>query len=437
MYAYLVMSAFCYFVTIPTSALYINHFLNDTRTSGLLIATFEYSAGVLQPLQTLVLAATGKEDSWLGLNVVYIIMCLLSSIGCILYTLALPLNSLAVVFVGRAFSGVSAGNQLFSTQISRTTIDYKKTHQIDETQEQEKAQEHLMFAQATRYEILAYKVGGSTALVVAAIFGTFMTKRFDVDVNVATAPTIVAAVIPLLLIVAALVYFRNTIVGAGGSRGLSKKAPGKADTVEHSLVEKAGHSSGSAVDAWIGIVGVLLTSTNEGLRHVTSFELSHIRWGWDLQYASLFASAMFFLPAFLLPFDHPWYKAAGPMPSSILYALFILLAAPWMWDATFGSIMFTIASLFYGFFGRIIYTQYFVLVYHYISSTRDGPKHPLVYVACLSIGQSFGLAIGATIATLFDLSVYTFVAVAAVQIVSGGVLMWRTRAAMDVPHLSR
>ena len=103
----------------------------------------------------------------------------------------------------------------------------------------------------------------------------------------------------------------------------------------------------------------------------------------------------------------------------VLHAATVIMAAPW--DLSKGSsiALFTVSSILFSFLIRIVYSYGVNLVLDYVKNS----KYSNVQLSLLGACYNGGVGIGATCATLVDLSVYPFITLAVINTILA-VIVW-------------
>jgi hypothetical protein len=154
------------------------------------------------------------------------------------------------------------------------------------------------------------------------------------------------------------------------------------------------------------LVFTLILVFYEGIRSVTLFELAIKRWEWGLVSAPLLMALISIGGIVSRPLDRFVTSVSPQLRFWIFVALAVstLALTPWDISTTASAVLFSTASILYLFLIRVSwsFTNSFVIQYAEQSSV------PSVFIALGAISASLGMAIGATVATLFDLSIVPF-----------------------------
>lgn len=381
-YAYYFMYAFVFSVAIPTSSVYAQRVTGRANLSGPLIATFNFGGLVMQPVQAFLLKR-------LGLRWSYVAFCTFFVVGSVMYTLAHSLDSTALLFVGRAISGACSGTQLFFEAVHQTIHD--PTHRRNAV---------VIFT-------LVYSAGYAFALVCAALVDEQITYAASADVNALTVPGILSAVLAAVVGAVGGYYLQptqSTLSGAGASHKPGHKSDHK--------------SAGSPGTTFVALAAVVVVMLGEGLRQVAIFNVSVMEWKWNTTSASLFAAIAMLIHTPTMVLDH--YVQRQVLPLLLLLLVPTTLAfAPWGLALPGAAWLYVTATFLYGPLTRISFALVSadVLEYSMIS------HYPKVFVPALSAASALGIGLGASVATLWDLSTVPFVVAACLYALCAG-LLW-------------
>lgn len=376
-YAYYFMYAFVFSVAIPTSSVYVERVTGRANLSGPLIATFNFGGVVMQPAQAFLLRRLGIRWS-------YAIFCAFFVVGSVMYTLAHLHGSTALLFVGRAISGACSGTQLFFEAVHRTM--HSPARHRDAV---------VLF-------VLAYSSGYAFALVCAALVDEQVTYAATVNVNALTVPGILSATLAALVGLVGAVFLRNPAAAPPPASG-----------------PKPSHEpAGSLGTALLGLAAVVVVMLGEGLRQVAIFNVSVMEWAWDTTSASLFAAIAMLIHAPTMVIDHLVPRRA--LPLLLLGLAPITLAfAPWGLALPGAAWLYVAATFLYGPLTRVAFALLSADVLAYSTSS----SHPKAFVQGLAGASALGVGLGASAATLWDLSRIPFAVAAGLYAVSAG-LVW-------------
>lgn len=372
-YAYYFMYAFVFSVTIPTSAEYVARVTGRANLSGPLIATFNFGGVVMQPVQAFLLRRLGVRWS-------YTLFCAFFVVGSIMYVLAHVNNSVVLLFAGRAVSGACSGAQLFFDAAHRTIHEASRRRT------------------AVIAFVLAYSSGYAFALVCATLVSEQITYDAGTDVNALTVPGILSATLA-------------TLVGVMGAFYLRDPPPAVAREV-------VPYSADSFRDALLCLAVVVVVFFGEGLRQVAIFNVSALEWRWDTTSASLFAAIAMLIHAPTMVLDHL-------VPPRILPLLLLglgpttLAFGPWGLALPGAAWLYIAASFLYGPLSRISFALLSARVLAYAATTSRSK----VFVQGLAGASALGVGLGASAATLWDLSRLPFVVAACIYALSAA-LVW-------------
>jgi len=375
-YAYYFMYAFIFSVSIPTSSVYVERVTGRSDLSGPLIATFNFGGVVMQPLQAFLLRRLGVRWS-------YAVFCALFVVGSVLYTFAHSRDSTVLLFAGRAISGACSGTQLFFEVVHRT-MHYPAQRRS-----------------AVALLVLVYSSGYAFALVCAALVGEQVTYAASVDVNALTVPGILSATLAALVGVVGAVFLRNPPPPPPPPPALSSHKP-----------------TGSLAAALLALAAVVVVMLGEGLRQVAIFNVSVVEWKWNTTSASLFAAIAMLIHTPTMPIDHLVPRRA--LPLLLLGLAPITLAfAPWGLALPGAAWLYVAATFLYGPLTRIAFALLSADVLAYSTTS----SHPKAFVQGLAGASALGVGLGASAATLWDLSRVPFVVAACLYALLTG-LVW-------------
>lgn len=379
-YGYYFMYAFVFSVTIPTSEVYVERVTGNPTLSGPLIATFNFGGVVMQPLQAFLLRRLGIRWS-------YAFFCTFFVAGSAMYVLAHRHASASLLFAGRAISGACSGTQLFFEVVHRTM--HKPEHRRE----------------AVAMLVLAYSGGYAFALVCATLVNEQVTSSINVDVNALTVPGILSATLAALVGGLGVLLLRDPPPASGPPP--SAPAP--------LSVRKPTGSLGKAILAMVAIVVLMV---GEGLRQVAVFNVSILQWRWDLTSASLFALLAMVIHIPTMGLDHlvaPWalpLLMVGNAPLTLAFA-------PWGIAPSVAPWLYMVASFLYGPLTRISFSLLSAEVLAYSTTSR----YPKAFVQGLAGAAALGVGLGASAATLWDLSRVPFFVTTGLYVVTAG-LVW-------------
>ena len=379
-YAYYFMYAFVFSVAIPTSSTYVERVTGRANLFGPLIATFNFGGVVMQPVQGFLLRRLGVRWS-------YVVFCAFFVVGSVMYVLAHAQDSTALLFAGRAISGSCSGTQLFFEVVHRTMHD--PTHRRNAV---------VLF-------VLTYSAGYAFALVCATLVDEQITSSASVNVNALTVPGILSATLAALVGVVGAIFLRDP---PSTPPALDGHEPGRKPS-------KPSASLGSVVVALTAVVVVMF---GEGLRQVAIFNVSTLEWKWNATSASLFAAIAILIHAPTMSLDPLLGRRVLPL---LLLGLAptTLAFAPWELALPGAAWLYVVASFLYGPLTRIAFALLSADVLAY-STTSSYPK---AFVQALAGASSLGVGLGASAATLWDLSIGPFAVAASLYALFAG-LLW-------------
>lgn len=355
----------------PTAAQYVRWFGITPKLGGALIAASQFGSAVFQiPIFFMLRHLPFK------LVILFLLSC--EILGNIFYSVALPLDQVAVLFVGRAISSFCSGQQIYLTGIT---------------------QERLSDANkkiATQINSLMYQIAGFLSLTTAAFILTAASYGPIPTTNASTIPGYVAAFFVLLLFVFTAVF-------------VPTKAPLRF------RIDAGRKQTLRAMTGWyiIVIVGMM-----EGLRQVTIFELFD-RWreDWDigLESVSLIAAFIFLSSAISYLYDRKLKYTKRNMSRIMLsLSLTMLPLAPWRCATAASVLLQSIVGCMYATFVRIMYGYATFIV---IQAARR-TSYIRFYYFLNAFLTSIGIGIGATVSSIFDLSVIPFMILLALSLVA-------------------
>lgn len=347
-------------LVVPTAESYVTKLGVDQRYSGLLIGMNQFGTAILQ-LPILVLLAV------VPIKKALLLLIVLMAVGNLLYSFALPVDSVAMLFVGRLLcsttSGLQIGNSIIDMELDDPKVEYI----------------------ATKFIAFVYQLGAVVAYILASFFLLVVTQSFasGTIVNAATICGYVSFGLCVCLLLAMVVLLPN--------KKLRKTA--------------SAPNTGSPVRALIGIVFIFLINVMEVLRQVTLFQLYNRRWKYNglKEFAAMSLLASFIFVGILLTF--PFDRLFNPTPTGILPAfvgclLSYLLLIPYATNTTASILLQVFGGISFGFFIRSAFAYANFLVLRHIKMS----KYPHLLLALNSMAMSCGIALGATCATLFELS---------------------------------
>lgn len=295
-YGYSWLATFGYAIAVPTGAALTSHLVQNARLAGVLVATFSFGAALTQPLQ-------GVAFSTLELRTVYLLYCVIFTVGCALVIVALPVGSAALLFGGRFVMGFTAGNQLFAHILERDIFDAEQR------------------VQALRVDAAVMQAALSSGYFVSSLLLYFMVGpsgepiRFDgAALQVSTVPYLFGAVAALALLVWAATSFRPRPWSHEAHRAPAASAAGVP----------------TLPDVLVAFACLFVYSAVMGYKMVVLFVFESDRWRYGLTGASLFATVVELVGVLTVPFDthvlsrHGLVRAIG-----FASALLTLGVAPW------------------------------------------------------------------------------------------------------------
>lgn len=364
---------------VPTASAYVESFNVSPRLSGLLIGVNQFGTALLQfPILALFWFVPIK---W---SLVFLVTLMV--IGNLLYALALPARSVVMLFIGRLLcsstSGLQVGNSIIDMELDDPKFEFT----------------------ASRYIAFIYQLGAVVAYTLSAFLVMVVTTSFDPDIQVNAAN-----ICGYVAFGVSLIFLLWMICSLSSSASLNKKVT--TDTTDKSnKSDKSGDSFESSwITALLGIAFIFVIDAMEVLRQVSLFELYQQRWKTsggaidNIASMTLLASFIFAGVLATFPLDFILFK---PTPQRIFPAfvgtiLSYILIFPYDTEVTASVLLQVFGGMLFGFFVRSAFAFSNYLVLEYVKKSR----YRRVLLAVNSMAMSCGVALGATLSTLFQLSI--------------------------------
>ena len=364
-------------LVVPTAGVFVENLNVSARLSGLLIGVNQFGTALLQlPLLALFWFVPIKWS--------LIFLLFLMVIGNLMYALALPARSVAMLFIGRLLcsstSGLQVGNSIIDMELDDPKLEFT----------------------ASLYIALVYQLGAVVAYILSAFLNMVVTSSFEpgIQVNSANICGYVAfgvSIIFLSWMTCVLSSRARLNKNTSDKNDKSVKSPKSGDAVES-----------SALTAFIGIAFIFMLDVMEVLRQVSLFELFKKRWKNsggaidNISSMTLFASFIFVGILASFPLDFLFKPTPRQIfPAFVGTILSYLLVFPYETDVTASVLLQLFGGILFGFFVRSSFAFSNYLVIDYVKKSR----YRRLLLAVNSIAMSCGVAIGGTIATLFQLSI--------------------------------
>lgn len=363
----------------PTAGQYLRLLNTSPRLGGAAIAAAQFGSALFQiPIYFML--------RYLPFKIAFVFLLLCEFIGSILYAVALPSEQVAILFIGRAISSFSAGQQIYLSGLQ----------QADLSSENRKA--------ATQINTVIYQVSAVISLFIAAFVLSAAPITSPPTVNAATIPGFIAAFFIACLMVFTMLSQRTTKpkrfqIRQGGIR---------------------------VCRAIVGVYVIFVCTFMEGLRQNTLFELYYERWQFEWtvsgpETVTMIAAFIFLGSALSYLYDRSLAMKKWRMVVFMsALASTMLPLAPWKCDTTASVLLQSIFGVLYAILVRIMFGYASLLVIE----TATFSRHVRLYYLAVAICTSVGLGIGATLSTVVDLSVVPFLVVFVLGLVGASLLAY-------------
>lgn len=361
-----------YGITAPTSGALMSHFISDRRLSGLLIGMYFFMAALLQPVQTLIIKYSSLRTG-MAILMGFVI------VGNVVYTLSPPTNSLVLLFVGRGIAGL-AGSAQFATSVVTRVVP-----------------ENELLVVNVLFNTWSFFVLMLANLISALISGTTASIDESRDLNETNIPSIVAIGVAVVVLIISTCTL-STIEAA-------KEAGNKRVTP---------HDIASCI---VGFGTLAIVCYGEGTRQIVTYELCTLKWEYNISETALIAAAILFGCSVLQLVTLRILKLPQVVQLAIVIPLWFastMIVAPWDLPKTTGIPLFVVVSPLFSYANGYIGALGSVRIQNLAKKSNI----PNVIFTLVGIVYCISLGIGNTFATLFPLSVYPFVVLLILQILS-------------------
>lgn len=348
-------------VCVPTIADYIEYLGVHRDFTGAFIALASWGSALIQIVVFLILSCTSYK-------VAVAMLVTVMGVGNILYALALPADSIALLLLGRLMMALTSGLQITMTGINRALSDPGK--EFD----------------ASRLNTIIYSLGGFLAYFASAFTQETMVRSTDVVVNNYNVVGFVSAAICAVIVVFVVLKVPYNPV---------KKAK-----------TRTNNSSASLYTLLLSWYMIYLFNYLEVMRQVSIFELWDKRWKHDSAIntnvgITMFAGVLFLGRLIIMVFDH--YVLPKPRQQAVISALLCVSYIPLLpydMPSTASILLQGIFGIVFGFFVQNAFSYAVYLALEYVKISR----YPQLILMITSIVMNLGFGTGSTVSTLFDLS---------------------------------
>lgn len=324
-YGYYMVFCFIFAVASPVAERYATLTGLSPELGGALVGTYTLAATLSLPLQLLLLTR-------FGLRVAFVSFASAMCVGQLMYAFALPARSPALLFVGRAISGVGGGTLLF-VFASSTFFDGEER------------------VEAVKMLTLVYQVGYSIALLTAGFLelvrGTPSTPAEADSVNAVTVPGFLGGACAAALAIGGLVLMPGPKQHHSHTQPYARSYTHSLDETHTALLGHAppeGPRAGVIVFNLFCCLCILFT---EGVRQVSLFRVALTQWDWSLPEITLFGGIVFVLVALSILLFKALIGPRLQWAALVGSGLSQLVFAPWGASGSI-SIAYLVAAIVYG-----------------------------------------------------------------------------------------
>jgi MFS family permease len=367
--------AFVFAVASPVAERYAALTGLSANLGGALVGTYTFAGVLALALQLLLLTR-------FGLRVSYVVFAGAMCAGQLMYAFALPARSPALLFVGRAVSGIGAGPLMF---VFASAALFSGEERVN----------------ATKTLTLVYQVGYAVALLVAGflelVLGVPRTPEEANSVNAATVPGFLGAACAGALAIGGLLLMPGQTRHGPREPPRAPNEPHGARRGEHGpLLSRAAATGPRAGIVVFNLFCCACLLYTEGVRQVSIYRTALAQWGWALPEISLFGALVFVLIGLSIALFKPLIGPRQQWAALLGSGLSQLAFAPWG-AGGWVSVAYLVAAVVYGTCTSAAYSRASARVT--AEALKAGPWKNALLAAEVGAGL-LGMALGTLVSTL-------------------------------------